>query len=240
MGSYHRILLKLSGEALAGKQGYGFEPTALKTVCAQIAEIGRRGVQVAIVVGGGNIFRGLAASAQGMDRVTADHMGMLATIINGLALKDVLNGIGIGAQVYSARGVDEIVRPFDRDDALRHLEAGDIVVFTGGTGNPFFSTDSAASLRAAQIEADAVLKGTKVDGVYDGDPVKNPTAKKFDVITYTEVLSRGLKVMDATAIAMCRDNGIPIRVFNLTIEGELLRVINGEPVGTIVKESGNG
>jgi len=221
MGSYRRILLKLSGEALAGKQGHGFEPNALKAVCAQIAEIALRGVQIAIVVGGGNIFRGLAASAQGMDRVTADHMGMLATIINGLALKDVLNGLGIGVQVYSARGVDEIVQPFDRDEALRHLEAGDIVVFTGGTGNPFFSTDSAASLRAAQIGADAVLKGTKVDGVYDGDPVTNSSAKKFDVIT-------------------CRDNGIPICVFNLTREGELLRVINGEPVGTIVKESGNG
>lgn len=236
MSSYRRILLKLSGEALSGKQGYGFDSTALKTISRQVKEVHDLGIETAVVIGGGNIFRGLEASAEGMNRVTADQMGMLGTMINGLALQDTLEKTGVSVRVLSSRSVDELVEPFNRRQTLGYLKQGHIVIFVGGTGNPFFSTDTAASLRAAQIDADVILKGTKVDGVYDGDPVKNPAARKFDTITFDEVLNLGLKVMDSTAIAMCRDNNIPVVVFNLTKEGTLLRVVNGEPLGTIVKD----
>jgi uridylate kinase len=240
MAVYKRVLLKLSGEALSGKRGIGLEPEAIDIFCTQIGEIIDRGVQCAIVVGGGNIFRGLKASAEGMDRVNADNMGMLATVINGLALLDALQKKGREARLMSAIPIIEVAEPFIRARAVKHLNKGRIVIFSGGTGNPFFSTDTAASLRAVQIGADVILKGTKVDGVYEGDPVVNPGFRKFDVITFDEVLQRGLRVMDATAIAMCRDNRIPVVVFNLTKEGTLLKVVNGEPVGTIVKENENG
>ncbi|MHB9028573.1 MAG: UMP kinase [Candidatus Latescibacterota bacterium] len=240
MAAYKRVLLKLSGEALAGKRGFGLDPGSIDTFCRQIREITDLGVQLAVVVGGGNIFRGLKASAEGMDRVNADNMGMLATVINGLALLDAMQQRGMQARLMSAIPIIEVAEPFIRGRAIKHLEKGRIVIFSGGTGNPFFSTDTAASLRAVQIGADVILKGTKVDGVYEGDPVVNPAFRKFDVITFDEVLRRGLRVMDATAIAMCRDNRIPVVVFNLTKEGALLKVVNGEPVGTIVKEDENG
>ncbi|HUT62658.1 MAG TPA: UMP kinase [Anaerolineae bacterium] len=240
MSRYKRVLLKLSGEALSGKLGYGFDSHAIDAICSQIKDVYDSGVQLAIVVGGGNIFRGLEASADGMDRVTADHMGMFATMINGLALQDALEKTGISARILSSRSVEELVEPFNRRQAIWYLENGHIVIFVGGTGNPFFSTDTAASLRAAQINADVILKGTKVDGVYEGDPVKDPSVKKFNVISFSEVLNRGLQVMDATAIAMCRENNIPVIVFNLTSAGTLYKVINGEQVGTIVKENDNG
>jgi uridylate kinase len=198
------------------------------------------GVTVAVVVGGGNIFRGLSASARGMDRVSADHMGMLATVINGIALRDTLERKLIPARLMSAFPIADIAEPFIRGRAVRHLEKGRIVIFSGGTGNPYFSTDTAASLRAVQVGAEVILKGTKVDGVYEGDPAANPSYRKFDVISFDEVLRRGLRVMDATSIAMCREYRIPIVVFNLTVEGNLLRVVNGDPVGTIVKEGDNG
>ena len=240
MSRYKRVLLKLSGEALSGKLGYGFDSHATDAISSQIKDVYDSGVQLAIVVGGGNIFRGLEASADGMDRVTADHMGMFATMINGLALQDALEKTGIPARILSSRSVEELVEPFNRRQAIWYLENGHIVIFVGGTGNPFFSTDTAASLRAAQINADVILKGTKVDGVYEGDPVKDPSVKKFNVISFSEVLNRGLQVMDATAIAMCRENNIPVIVFNLTSAGTLYKVINGEQVGTIVKENDNG
>ncbi|MFC1693531.1 UMP kinase [Candidatus Latescibacterota bacterium] len=240
MAIYKRILLKLSGEALSGEQRYGFDKQVIASFCRQIKEIHEKGVQIALVVGGGNIFRGMTASGGGMKRVTADHMGMLATVINGLALQDELEKSGMTARVLSAFAIEGIVEPFNTTNAVSYLETGQIVIFVGGTGNPYFSTDTAASLRAAQINADSILKGTKVDGVFDADPVKVGTAKKFDTITFNEMLSHSLKVMDSTAIAMCRENNIPIIVFNLTREGTLLRVINGEPVGTIVKEEANG
>lgn len=240
MAVYTRILLKLSGEALSGKRGFGIEPAAMDSFCGQIQDAHSAGVEIAIVVGGGNIFRGLKASAEGMDRITADQMGMLATVINGLALQDALEKRGLEARLMSAIPLDSIAETFIRGRAVKHLGKGRIVIFAGGTGNPYFSTDTAASLRAVQIGADVILKGTKVDGVYEGDPVENPSFRKFDVISFDEVLRRGLKVMDATSIAMCRENGIPIVVFNLTREGTFLGVINGEPLGTIVKENGNG
>ncbi len=235
MAAYKRILLKLSGEALAGSQGRGFDAGSLESICRQIADVNRLGVEVAVVVGGGNIFRGLPASSGGMDRVTADQMGMLGTIINGLALMDTLERIGVSASVLSARRVEELAEPFDRTTALRYLSEKRVVVFVAGTGNPFFSTDTAAALRAAQIGADAVLKGTKVDGVYDRDPVKHPDAKKFHTISFDEALRLDLRVMDATAFALCRDNGIPIIVFNLTKNGTLFSVVNGDSPGTLVQ-----
>jgi len=240
MAAYTRILLKLSGEALAGKLGYGLDQEAVDSVCGQLGEVHTLGVTVAVVVGGGNIFRGLSASARGMDRVSADHMGMLATVINGIALRDTLERKLIPARLMSAFPITDIAEPFIRGRAVRHLEKGRIVIFSGGTGNPYFSTDTAASLRAVQVGAEVILKGTKVDGVYEGDPAANPSYRKFDVISFDEVLRRGLRVMDATSIAMCREYRIPVVVFNLTVEGNLLRVVNGEPVGTIVKEDGNG
>lgn len=240
MPAFKRILLKLSGEALAGKQGFGVDSVAIDSICNQIKSVHEMGVQVALVVGGGNIFRGLKASAKGMDRVNADYMGMLATIINGLALQDALEKKNIFTRLMSAITMVQLAEPFISRRAVRHLEKGRIVIFAGGTGNPYFSTDTAAALRAVQVKADVILKGTKVDGVYEGDPVLSPDFKKFAKVSFNTVLERGLSVMDATAITMCRENKIPIVVFNLTVEGNLLRVVNGEPVGTIVKEDVNG
>ncbi len=240
MKPYSRILLKLSGEALAGKQGYGLDPAAVDSVCGQIRSAIESGTTMALVVGGGNIFRGLSSSASGMDRVRADQMGMLATVINGIALSDALERIGVPARLMTAVPMGDVGEAFHRDRAVRHIEKGRVVICSGGTGNPFFSTDTAATLRAVQLGAEAVFKGTKVDGVYEGDPVVNPAFRKFDEISFDEVLRRELRVMDATAIAMCRDNRIPIVVFNLTVEGNLLRAVKGEPVGTIVREEKHG
>jgi len=240
MPSYGRILLKLSGEALAGSRVQGFDPPTIVSVCSQIAEVCDLGVQTAIVIGGGNIFRGLKAAAEGMDRTTGDYMGMLATVINGLALRDALEKRGVPACHMSAIPMTGLAEPFNQRRAIDYLETGRPVIFSGGTGNPYFSTDSAASLRAAQINAEVLLKGTKVDGVYEGDPVLDPSVAKYDTIQFSEVLGRGLKVMDSTAIAMCRDNRIPIVVFNLTVEGNLLRVVTGETIGTLVKEEEHG
>ena len=240
MALYKRILLKLSGEALAGNKGFGIIPEAIQPICEDIKKCHELGVQIALVVGGGNIFRGIKSSEQGIDRVTADYMGMLGTVINGLALQDSLEKNGVSSRLMSSISIVELSEPFIRRRAISYLEKGQIVIFAGGTGNPYFSTDTAASLRAAQINAEVILKGTKVDGVYEGDPVKNPSFRKFDTVSFDTVLKNGLKVMDATAIAMCRDNTLPIIVFNLTRKGELIKVINGENVGTIVKENGDG
>lgn len=237
MPVYKRILLKLSGEALAGEQGFGIVPEAIQPICAEIKSVHDAGVQIAFVIGGGNIFRGIKASEKGIDRVPADYMGMLATIINGLAFQDVLEKMGMSTRLISPISIIELSEPFVYRKIIKYLEDGIIVIFAGGTGNPFFSTDTGASLRAAQIKAEIIVKGTKVDGVYESDPVKNPDAKMYDKITFNEVLEKGLKVMDATAIAMCRDNKIPVSVYNLSQKGALLKIINGEPVGTIVKEN---
>ena len=224
MTPFRRILLKLSGEALSGGQGYGFDTVTIQTICRQIKEVHDFGVETAIVVGAGNIFRGLQASADGMDRVTADRMGMLGTMINGFALQDGLAKIGVSAKVLSARAVEELIEAFERDSAVRYLEDGKVVIFVGGTGNPFFTTDTAAALRAAQIHADAILKGTKVDGVYDGDPVKDPDARKFDTITFDDVLKLELGVMDLTAITMCRENKLHFPEANHRLRYPLLRM----------------
>lgn len=240
MAMFKRVLLKLSGEALAGKQGFGLEPGSIAAFCAEIRAVRELGVEVAVVVGGGNIFRGLKASAGGMDRVNADHMGMLATVINGIALLDTFTQAGVPARHMAAVPVGGMAEPFIRERAVKHLEKGRVVIFSAGTGSPFFSTDTAASLRAVQIGADVILKGTKVDGVYEGDPMIDPSFRKFDAISFDEVLRRGLRVMDATAIAMCRENRIPIVVFNMTKEGTLLRIAKGESAGTIVKEDEHG
>ena len=232
--AFRRILLKLSGEALMGSQGFGIDPDVTARIAQEIREICELGVQVAAVVGGGNLIRGVAASAQGIDRVVADHMGMLATVINALALQDSLEKLGAFSRVVTAIEMREIAEPFIRRRAIRHLEKGRIVVFAGGTGNPYFSTDTAAALRAMEIKADVILKETKVDGVYDADPQRVPDARMFDRITYLDVLSRGLAVMDTTAISLCMNNGLPIKVFNLTVPGNLKRVVLGEKVGSLV------
>jgi uridylate kinase len=231
---YGRVLLKLSGEALMGEQQFGIDPAVTTRIAKDIAEIQGLGVQVAVVIGGGNLFRGLAASARGMDRATADYMGMLATVINGLALQDALEHVGINTRVASAIEMRAVAEPFIRRRAVRHLEKGRVVVFAAGTGNPYFTTDTAAALRAMEMKADVILKGTKVDGIYTADPMLNPTATKYDNISYLQVLANGLKVMDATAISLCMDNKLPIVVFNLRTAGNLRRVIMGEPVGTTV------
>jgi uridylate kinase len=234
MPHYGRVLLKLSGEALMGEQQFGIDPAVTTQIAKDIAEIQGLGVQVAVVIGGGNLFRGLAASAKGMDRATADYMGMLATVINGLALQDALEHVGINTRVASAIEMRAVAEPFIRRRAVRHLEKGRVVVFAAGTGNPYFTTDTAAALRAMEMKADVILKGTKVDGIYTADPMLNPTATKYDNISYLKVLAEGLKVMDATAISLCMDNKLPIVVFNLRTPGNLRRVIMGEPVGTTV------
>jgi uridylate kinase len=232
--AFHRILLKLSGEALMGSQGFGIDPEVTARIAREVHEVRELGVEVAIVIGGGNFIRGVAASAQGVDRVVADHMGMLATVINALALQDALEKHGSLTRVTTAIEIREIAEPFIRRRAIRHLEKGRVVVFAGGTGNPYFSTDTAAALRAMEIKAEVILKATKVDGVYDADPQKVPDAKLFAHINYLDVLSKGLAVMDTTAISMCMDNSLPIIVFNLNVPGNLKRVVLGEKVGSLV------
>jgi uridylate kinase len=231
---YQRILLKLSGEVLMGSQGYGLDPNAIDAMADEIAGISRLGVEIGIVIGGGNIFRGMKASARGMDRVTADHMGMLATVINALAFQDSLEKKGIHCRVLTAITMNKIAEPFIRRRAMRHLDKGRVVIFAGGTGNPYFTTDTAASLRAAEIKAQVVLKGTKVDGIYDKDPIEFPDAKKFESISYLGVVDRGLGVIDSTAVTLCMEHQIPIRVFNFNVRGNLKRIILGEPIGTLI------
>lgn len=230
--AYKRVLLKMSGEMLAGGRDGGIDPETIARFAAEIDEVSSLGVEVAVVIGGGNIFRGLAGSSQGMDRAHADYMGMLATVINALALQDALERQGVYSRVMSAITMDEVAEPYIRRRAIRHLEKGRVVLFGAGTGNPYFSTDTAAALRAAEIQADVILKATKVDGVYDRDPKLFPEAKRFDELTYLEVLNRGLGVMDATAISLCMDNAIPIVVFDLSTPGNIRRVVCGEPIGT--------
>jgi uridylate kinase len=232
--AYKRVLLKLSGEALMGSQTYGIDPAVATQIAKDVAEIQGMGVETAIVIGGGNIFRGVAASARGMDRATADYMGMLATVINALALQDALEQQGVSTRVVTAIEMRAVAEPFIRRRAIRHLEKRRVVVFGAGTGNPYFSTDTAAALRAMEIKADVILKGTKVDGIYDADPMLHAGAKRFDQISYLQVLEHGLKVMDATAISLCMDNRLPIVVFNLRTPGNIRRAIAGEPIGSLV------
>jgi uridylate kinase len=231
---YKRILLKLSGEALMGDEQFGVDPATATRIARDVGEIQGFGVETAIVIGGGNIFRGLAASARGMDRATGDYMGMLATVINALALQDALEQQGTITRVMTAIEMREVAEPFIRRRAIRHLEKGRVVIFAAGTGNPYFTTDTAAALRAMEIKAEAILKGTKVDGIYTADPILHPDATKYPTISYLKVLERGLKVMDATAISLCMDNKLPIVVFNLREPGNVRRVVLGEPIGTTV------
>jgi uridylate kinase len=233
--AYKRVLLKLSGEALMGERPFGIDPGVTGQIANEIGEIQRLGVETGIVIGGGNLFRGLAASARGMDRATADYMGMLATVINALALQDALEHIGITTRLATAIEMRAVAEPFIRRRAIRHLEKGRVVVFAAGTGNPYFTTDTAAALRAMEMKAEVILKGTKVDGIYTADPMTSPDATRFESISYLKVLEQGLKVMDATAISLCMDNRLPIVVFNLRTAGNLRRVIMGERVGTTVK-----
>ncbi|MBB5014847.1 UMP kinase [Rehaibacterium terrae] len=231
---YRRILLKLSGEALMGKADYGIDPEVIGRLAREILEASRAGVQVGVVIGGGNIFRGAGLQAAGMDRVTGDHMGMLATVMNALAMQDALEQLGAFARVMSALKINEVCEDFIRRRAIRHLEKGRIVIFAAGTGNPFFTTDSAAALRAIEVGADLLLKATKVDGVYDADPKKNTDAKRFERLGYAEVIARNLQVMDTAAIALCRDYNIPLRIYDMTEPGNLMRILQGEPIGTLV------
>ncbi|MDE3181677.1 MAG: UMP kinase [Acidobacteriota bacterium] len=232
--AFHRILLKLSGEALIGSQGFGVDSEAVERIAQEIHEVHESGVEVAIVVGGGNFIRGVRASAEGIDRVVADHMGMLATVINALALQDALEKTGSYTRVVTAVEMREIAEPFIRRRVIRHLEKGRVVILAGGTGSPYFSTDTAAALRGMEVKADVILKATKVNGVYDRDPVSSPEAKMFSQITYLDVLSKGLAVMDTTAISLCMDNKLPIIVFNLNVPGNLKKVVAGEKVGSLV------
>jgi len=234
--AYKRVLLKLSGEALLGEKTFGIDRTFTDYLAREIREIHDLGLEIAAVVGGGNIFRGVSDNAQGMDRVSADHMGMLATVINGLAVQDSLERAGVFTRVLSAIEMREVAEPFIRRRAIRHMEKGRVVIFAGGTGNPYFSTDTAAALRAMEVKAEIILKGTKVDGIYDADPARNPKATKFDRLTYIEVLQKGLKVMDTTAISLCMDNQLPIIVYDLKKKGNLRRVVMGEKIGTLVEE----
>ena len=234
MSGYKRILLKLSGEALAGGATFGIDAERVKQQGREVSDVAAAGVQIGVVVGGGNIFRGVAAAAQKMDRVTADQMGMLATVINGLALSDALEQMGVPTRVMTAIEMRQVAEPYIRRRAIRHLEKGRIVIFAAGTSNPYFSTDTAATLRALEIKAEVIAKATRVDGVYDQDPLKFPAAVKYGEITYLEVLSQRLGVMDATSIAMCRDNKLPIIVFNLNTPGNIMRMSMGEPIGTVI------
>ena len=234
MPAYQRVLLKLSGEALMGEQKFGVDPAVANQIASEIADIQSRGIQAAIVIGGGNIFRGIAASAKGMDRSTADYMGMLATVINALALQDALERHGLPTRVMSAIEIRQIAEPYIRRRAMRHLEKGRIVIFAAGTGNPFFSTDTAASLRAAEIGAEIILKATKVDGVYNADPKLDANATRFTELAYNDFLRQQLKVMDATAVTLCRENSLPIMVFNMTVQGNIQRALRGELIGTLV------
>ncbi|MCB0372807.1 MAG: UMP kinase [Muricauda sp.] len=231
---YNRILLKLSGEALMGKQQYGIDADRLAEYAEEIKAVVDQGVEVAIVIGGGNIFRGLAGASQGMDRVQGDHMGMLATVINGLALQSALELKGVQTRLQSAIKINEVAEPFIRRRAIRHLEKGRVVIFGGGTGNPYFTTDSAAVLRAIEINADVILKGTRVDGIYTSDPEKDKNATKFDSLSFQEVLSKGLKVMDTTAFTLSQENELPIVVFDMNTQGNLMKIVSGENIGTVV------
>ena len=231
---YTRILVKLSGEALMGSGDYGIDPAVLKRIAGELQAIQEMGVQVATVIGGGNIFRGAGLARAGMDRVAADHMGMLATVMNALAMQDALESLGLHARVMSAIRINEVCEDYIRRRAVRHLEKGRVVIFGAGTGNPFFTTDTAASLRAIEIGADVLLKATKVNGVYSADPVSNPNAVRYKHLTFDRVLNEKLSVMDATAIVLCRDNNVPLQVFNLLNAGDLLRIVDGEDVGTVV------
>jgi uridylate kinase len=232
---YKRILLKLSGEVLTGEGSYGIDPGVIRSIAREVKEVKKLGVEIAIVIGGGNIFRGIAASARGMDRASADYMGMLATVMNGVALQDSLEKLHVQTRVQTAIEMREVAEPYIRRRAIRHLEKGRVVIFAGGTGNPYFTTDTAASLRAMEIGADVILKATKVDGVYDADPLLHKGARKYDELTYLDVLKKRLKVMDATAISLSMDNKVPIIVFNLKKRGNVKRVLLGEKVGTKVK-----
>ena len=231
---YRRVLLKLSGEALMGNLDYGIEPSVIQRMAAEIATAQKQGVEIAIVIGGGNIFRGAGLARAGMDRVTGDYMGMLATVMNALAIQDALESLGVFARVMSALQINQVCEDYIRRRAVRHLEKGRVVILAAGTGNPFFTTDTAASLRAIEIGADVLLKATKVDGVYDADPVGNPDAKRYKTVSFDQVLADKLMVMDATAIVMCRDNQIPLRVFNLTRANALVQAMSGDDVGTLV------
>src|ERR1017187_5941870 len=235
MPAFKRILLKLSGEVLAGGASFGIDSEKVKNLAREVADVAGARIEIGVVGGGGNIFRGVAAAAQKMDRVTADHMGMLATVINFLALSDALEQAGVSTRVMSAIEMRQVAEPYIRRRAMRHLEKGRIVIFAGGTSNPYFSTDTAATLRALEIKADIIAKATRVDGVYDKDPLQFPDAVKYDKITYLEVLAQGLRVMDASAVAMCRDNQLPILVFNVNTTGNIMRMSMGEPVGTVIQ-----
>jgi len=233
---YKRVLLKLSGEVLMGKGAYGIDPDTINRLAAELIEVANSGVELAIVIGGGNIFRGNMGTASGMDRASADYMGMMATVMNAIGLQDALERQGADVRVISALHIKEVAEPYIRRRAVRHLEKGRILIFAAGTGNPYFTTDTAASLRAMEIQADVVLKGTKVSGVYSADPMKDPDAVRYDTVTFTEALTKQLGVMDATALSLCRDNEMPIVVFNVTKSGEMLKAVAGEAVGTLVKE----
>ena len=234
MPSYQRILLKLSGEVMAGEGGFGIDPARVDSLAEEVAEVARTGIQIGLVVGGGNFFRGVAAAARNMDRVTADHMGMLATVINALALQDALERHGVPTRVMTAIELHQVAEPYIRRRAIRHLEKGRIVVFAAGTSNPYFSTDTAATLRALEIKAEIIAKATRVDGVFDKDPLKHADAQLFEEVSYHEVLSKNLAVMDSSAVAMSRDNRLPIVVFNLNRHGNIMRMSMGEPVGTLI------
>ena len=233
-GTYHRVLLKISGEALAGAGGYGIDQQVLVGFAAQLRDVHAAGCELALVIGGGNIFRGTAGGALGIDRATGDYMGMLATVINALALQDALEKLSVPTRVLSAIEMQEVAEPYIRRRATRHLEKGRVVIFAAGTGNPFFTTDTAASLRAMEIGAEVIFKGTRVDGVYDADPEKHPEATRFDELTYIDVLNRNLQVMDSTAISLCMDNGLPILVFNMLEQGNIMRAVSGVRIGTLV------
>jgi len=233
---YKRVLLKLSGEVLMGNSGYGIEPETINRLAGELIEVRKSGVELAIVIGGGNIFRGMMGTASGMDRASADYMGMMATIMNAIGLQDAIERQGEHVRVVSALHVREVAEPYIRRRAVRHLEKGRIVIFAAGTGNPYFTTDTAASLRAMEIQADVVLKGTKVDGVYTADPMRDPEAMRYDTLSFTEALTKQLGVMDATALSLCRDNRMPIIVFDVTTPGQMLKAVTGESVGTLVRE----
>ncbi|QED26882.1 UMP kinase [Microvenator marinus] len=240
MSAYSRVLIKLSGEALQGDQGYGIDPLTLDGFAKEIAELQGLGIEIAIVIGGGNIFRGVKGSTAGMDRASADYMGMLATVINALALQDAIEKLDVNTRVLSAIEIQEVAEPYIRRRAMRHLEKGRVVIFAAGTGNPYFTTDTAACLRAMEVHTDVILKATKVDGVYDCDPMKNPDAKKFEELSYLDVLSKNLKVMDSTAISLCMDNDLPIIVFDATEVGNMKKVVLGESIGTWIANTPRG
>ena len=231
---FHRIMLKLSGEALMGEADYGIDPKVIGRLADEIIEVQRAGIQIGVVIGGGNIFRGAGLAAAGMDRVTGDHMGMLATVMNALAMQDAIEKRGGFARVMSAIQIHDVAEDFIRRRAIRHIEKGRIVLFAAGIGNPFFTTDSAAALRAVEVGADVLLKATKVDGIYTADPTKHSDAKRYDRLTYDEVIERKLAVMDTAAIALCRDDRMPMRIYDMTVAGNLMRIVNGEPIGTLV------